>query len=167
MWKGDITALIRRIPTKHLLSTSLLYEEASMLPVKCRLVSESKLSRFQGSLPRTNQSTIFNLWDQYTRTETTTKRLLQLCSFLNGPTLDWWMSDTNVYFIRYLLSIIYLDKLSKLCICLYLHKHNQLAKITLHIETHLVDILAITNNIIHKWHFKQYYTLKYQTQSQS
>jgi hypothetical protein len=167
MWKGDITALIRRIPTKHLLSTSLLYEEASMLPVQRRLVSESKLSRFQGSLPRTNQSTIFNLWDQYTRTETTTKRLLQLCSFLNGPTLDWWMSDTNVYFIRYLLSIIYLDKLSKLCICLYLHKHNQLAKITLHIETHLVDILAITNNIIHKWHFKQYYTLKYQTQSQS
>ena len=165
MWKGGITALIRRIPTKHLLSTSLLYEEASMLPVQRRLVSESKLSRFQGSLPRTNQSTIFNLWDQYTRTETTTKRLLQLCSFLNGPTLDWWMSDTNVYFIRYLLSIIYLDKLSKLCICLYLHK--QLAKITLHIETHLVDILAITNNIIHKWHFKQYYTLKYQTQSQS
>ena len=32
---------------------------------------------------------------------------------------------------------------------------------------HFVEIFAITNNIIHKWHFKQYYTFKYQTQSQS
>ena len=39
--------------------------------------------------------------------------------------------------------------------------------ITLNIETHFVEIFAITNNIIHKWHFKQYYTLKYQTLLQS
>ena len=105
---NDVEGWHHRLNKKnHLLSTSLLYEEASMLPVQRRLVSESKLSRFQGSLPRTNQSTIFSLWDQYTRTEITTKRLLQLWSSLNGPTLDWWISDTNVYFLRYLVCVFY------------------------------------------------------------
>ena len=65
-----------------------LFAEARLLLVQRKLVSEGKLSRFQRSVSRSNQSAIFSLWDQYTRKEITTKRLLHLCSSLNSPNLD-------------------------------------------------------------------------------
>ena len=50
----------------------------------------------------------------------------------------------------FIVPIICLNKLFKLCVCLYFHKCNKLAEISLNIETHFVEIFAITNNIIHK-----------------
>jgi hypothetical protein len=63
--------------TQHVLQlVEKLFAEARLLPVHRKLVSEGKLSRFQRSVPRSNQSAIFSMWDQYTRKEIITKRLM-------------------------------------------------------------------------------------------
>ena len=92
---NDVEGWHRRLNKKNADQTPPFYQlveklfaEARLLPVQRKLVSEGKLSRFQRSVPRSNQSAIFSLWDQYTRKEITTKRLLQLLSSLNSPTLD-------------------------------------------------------------------------------
>ena len=91
MLKGCIVASTKRMQTSSPPFYQLvekLFAEARLLPVHRKLVSEGKLSRFQRSVPRSNQSAIFSLWDQYTRKEITTKRLLHQCSSLNSSTLD-------------------------------------------------------------------------------
>lgn len=63
----------------------LLHEEAKLVSLQIRLVSERKLKRMQRSVYRQLQSRIFTLWEEYKSGERTSKQLLRACARLYGP----------------------------------------------------------------------------------
>ena len=63
----------------------LLHEEAKLVSLQIRLVSERKLKRMQRSVYRQLQSRIFTLWKKYKSGERTSKQLLRACARLYGP----------------------------------------------------------------------------------
>ena len=65
-----------------------LYEEAQLLPIQRKLVSEGKLSRYQRKQVRSNQAIMFNLWDEYTASSISASRLLNQCGRVNGPVVE-------------------------------------------------------------------------------
>jgi hypothetical protein len=65
-----------------------LYEEAQLLPIQRKLVSEGKLSRYQRKQVRSNQAIMFNLWDEYTAGSISASRLLNQCGRVHGPVVE-------------------------------------------------------------------------------
>ena len=65
-----------------------LYEEAQLLPIQRKLVSEGKVSRYQRTQVRSNQALLFNLWEQYTADSISTTILLNQCGRVNGPVVE-------------------------------------------------------------------------------
>ena len=75
-----------------------LYEEAQLLPIQRKLVSEGKLSRYypgtkEHKLEALNQAILFNLWDQYTAGSISTTRLLNQCGRVNGNNFFLWAAS--------------------------------------------------------------------------
>ncbi len=62
-------------------------EEAQLLPIQIKLVSEGKLTRYQRKQARTNQAILFNKWEQYIAGSISTTRLRQ-CGRVNGPVVE-------------------------------------------------------------------------------
>ncbi|VDI15089.1 Hypothetical predicted protein [Mytilus galloprovincialis] len=65
-----------------------LHEEAQLLPIQIKLVSEGKLTRYQRKQARTNQAILFNMWEQYIAGSISTTRLLRQCGRVNGPVVE-------------------------------------------------------------------------------
>ncbi|XP_076082318.1 uncharacterized protein LOC143053402 [Mytilus galloprovincialis] len=65
-----------------------LHEEAQLLPIQIKLVSEGKLTRYQRKQARTNQAILFNMWEQYIAGYISTTRLLRQCGRVNGPVVE-------------------------------------------------------------------------------
>ena len=68
----------------------LLHQEAEMLPLQIKLVSEKKMKRYQRKDVRTRQARINNLWGAFVDNEISVKQLLKRCSRLNGPHIEAW-----------------------------------------------------------------------------
>jgi len=64
----------------------LLHQEARLVSIQIQLVSDGKLSRMQRRKYHLLQSKIFKYWEDYNSSEITARRLLKLCSFINGLT---------------------------------------------------------------------------------
>ena len=67
------------------LMVKLLHDEAVLVPVQVRLVSDSKLKRHQSAKFRNLQRKIFLYWDQYESGDKSAQQLLRACSMLYGP----------------------------------------------------------------------------------
>jgi len=67
------------------LLVALLHEEASMVPIQIRLVSENKLRRHQRLKYRNMQAKIFRYWDSYEDGSMSALHLLGACALLYGP----------------------------------------------------------------------------------
>ena len=67
------------------LMVKLLHDEAVLVPVQVRLVSDSKLKRHQSATFRNLQRKIFLYWDQYESGDKSAQQLLRACSMLYGP----------------------------------------------------------------------------------
>jgi hypothetical protein len=65
-----------------------LYEEAQLLPIQRKLVSEGKVSRYQRTQVRSNQALLFNLWEQYTADSISTTILSNQRGRVNGPVVE-------------------------------------------------------------------------------
>ena len=66
----------------------LLHQEAEMLPLQIKLVSEKKMKMYQRKDVRTRQARINNLWGAFVDNEISVKQLLKRCSRLNGPHIE-------------------------------------------------------------------------------
>ncbi len=72
-------------PFYHLVKS--LHDEASLLPLQVRLVSEKKLKKRQRKATRSMQAMIFGIWDDYTAGQISTSRLLKKLSAVYAPTI--------------------------------------------------------------------------------
>jgi hypothetical protein len=64
---------------------NLLFEEASLVPIQVKLLSNNKLQRNQRKKYKTNQGKIILLWEQLNNKEIKAKHLLKKCSRLHSP----------------------------------------------------------------------------------
>lgn len=64
---------------------NLLHQEAKLVSIQVRLVSEKKLKRIQRRKYRVLQARVFNLWGKYENNVKSAEELLRACSYLNGP----------------------------------------------------------------------------------
>ena len=76
------------------LMVKLLHDEAVLVPVQVRLVSDSKLKRHQSAKFRNLQRKIFLYWDQYESGDKSAQQLLCACSMLYGPKVAVWIART-------------------------------------------------------------------------
>ena len=67
------------------LLVELLHQEARVVSIQIRLVSEGKLSRIQRKKYRLLQAKLFKFWEDHSNGDLSARRLLKLCSYLNGP----------------------------------------------------------------------------------
>ena len=74
-----------RVHLPFYLLVELLHQEARLVSIRIRLVSDGKLSRIQRKKYRLFQSKIFKHWEYFNSNEISARRLLKLCSYLNGP----------------------------------------------------------------------------------
>ena len=58
----------------------LLYQEARLVVIQAKLVSEKKLIRYQRQTYKNLQTRLFNLWEQFNNHELSTYKLLKACS---------------------------------------------------------------------------------------
>ena len=75
-----------RVHLPFYLLVELLHQEARLVSIQIQLVSDGKLSRIQRRKYRLLQSKIFLHWEDYNNSEISARRLLKLCSYVNGPT---------------------------------------------------------------------------------
>ena len=75
-----------RVHLPFYLLVELLHQEARQVTIQTRLVSDGKLSRIQRKNYWRRQSKIFGHWEDFKSDEISARRLLKLCSYLNGPT---------------------------------------------------------------------------------
>ena len=87
--KGWHHSLNRRSGNKvHLpfyLLVELLHEESRLVSIQIRLVSDGKLFRIQRKKYQQLQERVFNHWEDFNSKKISARRLLKLCSYLNGP----------------------------------------------------------------------------------
>ena len=74
-----------RVHLPFYLLVELLHQEARLVSIQIQLVSDGKLSRIQRKKYRLLQSKIFKHWEDYNANEISARRLLKLCSYINGP----------------------------------------------------------------------------------
>lgn len=74
-----------RVHLPFYLLVELLHQEARLVSIQIRLVSDGKLSRIQRKKYQLLQSKIFKHWEDFNGNEISARRLLKLCSYLNGP----------------------------------------------------------------------------------
>ncbi|CAH3133416.1 unnamed protein product [Pocillopora meandrina] len=74
-----------RVHLPFYLLVELLLQKARLVSIQIRLVSDGKLSRIQRKKYRLLQSKIFKHWEDFNGNEISARRLLKLCSYLNGP----------------------------------------------------------------------------------
>ena len=74
-----------RVHLPFYLLVELLHQEARLVSIQIKLVSDGKLSRIQRKKYRLLQSKIFKYWEDFNNDEITARRLLKRCSYLNGP----------------------------------------------------------------------------------
>ena len=67
------------------LLVSLLHNEARLVSLQIRLVSERKLKRIQRAAYRQLQSRLFELWEAFNKREKSLKQLLKGCAYINRP----------------------------------------------------------------------------------
>ena len=67
------------------LLVDLLHQEARLVTIQIRFISEGKLSRIQRRKYRMLQARLFTHWDEFSNNEISALRLLKLCSYMNGP----------------------------------------------------------------------------------
>ena len=67
------------------LLVDLLHQEARLVTIQIRFISEGKLSRIQRRKYRMLQARLFTHWDEFSNDEISALRLLKLCSYMNGP----------------------------------------------------------------------------------
>ena len=87
--EGWYHSLNRRSGNKvHLpfyLLVELLHEESRLVSIQIRLVSDGKLFRIQRKKYQQLQERVFNHWEDFNSKKISARRLLKLCSYLNGP----------------------------------------------------------------------------------
>ena len=66
---------------------ALLHDEASLVPIQVRLVSDNKLKRHQSATFKNLQRKIFLYWGQYETGDKSAEQLLRYCSLLYGPNI--------------------------------------------------------------------------------
>jgi len=66
---------------------ALLHDEASLVPIQVRLVSDNKLKRHQSATFKNLQRKIFLYWGQYETGDKSAEQLLRSCSLLYGPNI--------------------------------------------------------------------------------
>ena len=69
------------------LLVSLLNNEARLVSLQIRLVSERKLKRIQRAAYRQLQSRLFELWEAFNKREKSLKQLLKGCANINRPVI--------------------------------------------------------------------------------
>ena len=74
-----------RIHLPFYLLVELLHQEARLVRIQIKLVSEGKLTRLQRKEYHQLQTQIFQHWERYNNDEISARRLLKLCSYLNSP----------------------------------------------------------------------------------
>ena len=84
-WHRRLNGKAGRGQLQLYLLVPLLHEEAQLVPLQMKLVSEKKLTRFHRKKYRTCQGKIFKLWGEYTEGTRSTTQLLRACSRFNGP----------------------------------------------------------------------------------
>ena len=67
------------------LLVELLHQESHLVSIQIRLVSDGKLSRIQRKKYWQLQERVFKHWEDFNFKEISARRLLKLCSYLNGP----------------------------------------------------------------------------------
>ena len=67
------------------LLVDLLHQEARLVTIQIRFISEGKLSRIQRRKYRLLQARLFTHWDEFSNNKISALRLLKLCSYMNGP----------------------------------------------------------------------------------
>ena len=67
------------------LLVELLDQESHLVSIHIRLVSDGKLSRIQRKKYWQLQERVFKHWEDFNFKEISARRLLKLCSYLNGP----------------------------------------------------------------------------------
>ena len=67
------------------LLVELLDQESHLVSIQIRLVSDGKLSRIQRKKYWQLQERVFKHWEDFNFKEISARRLLKLCSYLNGP----------------------------------------------------------------------------------
>ena len=66
---------------------SLLHNEARLVSLQIRLLSERKLKRIQRAAYRQLQSRLFELWEAFNKREKSLKQLLKGCANINRPVI--------------------------------------------------------------------------------
>ena len=74
-----------RVHLPFYLLVELLHQEARLVSIQIQLVSDGKLSRIQRRKYRLLQAKIFEYWEDYDSSNISARRLLKLCSYVNGP----------------------------------------------------------------------------------
>ena len=74
-----------RVHLPFYLLVELLHQEARLVSIQIQLVSDGQLSRIQRKKYRLLQSKIFKYWEDYNANEISARRLVKLCSYINGP----------------------------------------------------------------------------------
>ena len=64
---------------------SLLHNEARLVSLQIRLVSERKLKRIQRAAYRQLQNWLFELWEAFNKREKSLKQILKGCANINRP----------------------------------------------------------------------------------
>ena len=83
-WHNRMNARCRPNLTFYLL-VKLLNDEANLLPIQMRLVSDGKLKRHQNVTQKRLQAKIFTAWEEYAAGEKTAMQVLRDCAKVYAP----------------------------------------------------------------------------------
>jgi hypothetical protein len=87
-WHRRINCHAARASLQFYVLVPLLHREACVVQIQMRLVSESKLKRYQRKTYKQLQAKIFAAWESFTNGDKSISGLLRACSRINGPIAD-------------------------------------------------------------------------------
>ena len=87
-WHGMLNRHAKRGNLSLYLMVRLLHEQAQLVDMQVRLVSEEKVKRRQRKLYRQVQGKILANWDQYIAGDLSAKQLLSRCTHLITANMD-------------------------------------------------------------------------------
>ena len=87
-WHGALNRHAGRGNLTFYLMVRLLMEQADLVNIQVRLVSERKLKRRQRKAYRSNQGRIAAAWDKFNNGTTSAIALLRTCSHVVAPNID-------------------------------------------------------------------------------
>ncbi|XP_064647066.1 uncharacterized protein LOC135499935 [Lineus longissimus] len=87
-WHGMLNRHAAKSNLEFYKMTRLLQEQASLIEMQVRFISDAKLERRQRKVYRQQQGKIFTLWDEFIQEKKTATQLLRKCSHLVASNTD-------------------------------------------------------------------------------